>query len=131
DEFDIFIVPTVDDKLDSWLKTTPYMQPTIYMVENIYPNQPFALRLLFKGFSLSKSKNAFITYDVQIFDPQGKPTEDKGENLLAYNGPVKSNNYIVINQQFLRIYFDETYPPGDYEILVTATDQSSKKTYSK
>lgn len=131
DEFDLFIVPTLDNQLDSWLKMPPNLQPTIHLVNRIYPNQPFALRLLFKGYSISTLKNAHLTYDVQFFAPDQKPTEDRGKNLLGYNGPVKSTNYIIINQQLLRVFFDKNYTAGDYDIQVTATDQIANKVISK
>ena len=160
DKFDFFVVPTVDDKLDSWLKMPSKLQPTIHLVDTVYPNQPFSLRILFKGYGLSTLRNAHITYDVQFFDPAGKPTEDRGENLLGYHGPVVRNSnphpntttteqainhesltnspslinknlFVIINQQLLKVYFDDTYPAGDYEIKVIATDQLTQKVVSK
>ncbi len=131
DEFDLFIVPTLDNQLDSWLKIPPNLQPTIHLVDRVYPNQPFALRLLFRGYTISTRKNAHITYDVQFFDPDKKPTADRGKDLLGYNGPVKSPDYIIINQQLLRVFFDKSYAAGDYEMLITATDQIANKVISK
>ena len=127
ESFDLIIVPTVDDQLDSWLKVPPQLNPTIHIPNKIYPNQPFALRVLFKNYTLSKVKNAHITYDVQFFDPYGKPTADRGENLLGYNGPVQSEKYIIINQQLLRVFFDADYPFGEYEIKVIAKDHQTGK----
>jgi hypothetical protein len=129
--FDIFVVPTIDEQLDSWLKIPARLQPTIHLVDRIYPNQPFSLRVLFRGYTLSALNNANLSYDVQIFDPQGQPTNDKGNNLLGYNGPVRGTGYIIINQQLLRIFFDISYAYGDYEIQVIATDQLAKESVSK
>lgn len=131
DDFDFYIAPTVDNQLDSWLKVPSELKPTIYIPERIYPNQPFALRLLFRGYALSKVKNAEITYDVQFFDPTGKPTADRGEDLLGWQGAVKSDRYILTNQQLLRIFFDESYPFGAYEVKVIATDRVANKTISR
>jgi len=129
--FDLFLAPTIDERLDSWLKMPPQLQPTIHLVERIYPDQPFALRVLFRGYALSPAKNAHLTYDVQVFGPDGQPTTDRGSNLLGYNGSIKGDNYIIINQQLLRIYFDRTYPFGDYALQVTATDHVTNKVASK
>lgn len=120
--FDLFIVPTVDEQLDSWLKVPPQLNPTIHMVETVYPNQPFALRLLFRNYARSDNRNVHITYDVQFFGPDSEPTADRGNNLLAYRGSVANPDAIIVNQQFLRIFFDESYPPGEYRIRVLATD---------
>lgn len=130
-EFDLFIVPTLDDRLDSWLKVPAGLNPTIHIVDRIYPNQPFSLRLLFRGYSLSPQSNAHITYDVQFIGPDNKPTADKGSGLLGYHGPVKSSRHIIINQQLLRVYFDDSYPAGEYGVQIVATDELTGKRIAK
>ncbi len=131
DAFDLYIAPTLDERLDSWLKMPPELQPTIHLVENIYPGQPFSLRLLFRNYALSPLNNAHITYDVQFFGPDGEPTADRGEDLLGFQGSVKGSHYIIINQQLLRVFFDDSYPFGEYRIVVTATDHQAKRTAVK
>ena len=131
DSFDLFVVPTLDQKLDSWENVPSNLQPTVYIPAQIYPYQPFSLRALFKEYSLSALKNAYITYDVDIFYPDGKPTPDQAKDLIAYNGPIKNAKAIIINQQLIDVFFDESYPTGEYEIRITARDHYSKTTIAR
>ncbi|PLX77209.1 MAG: hypothetical protein C0615_05795 [Desulfuromonas sp.] len=119
---DILVAPTLDNQLDSWLKVEPQYGPTIHMVETIYPGQTFSLRALFRGFALSPESKAHLSYDVAFIGPDGKPAPDHEEGMIAYVGPVGGENHIIINQHFLRVFFDETYPLGTYKIVVTARD---------
>ncbi|PLY00339.1 MAG: hypothetical protein C0623_07430 [Desulfuromonas sp.] len=131
EKFDFFVVPTLDQQLDSWYKVPSNFEPTIYIPERIYPDQPFELRLLFRGYALSALGNVNISYDFQFFAPDGSPTPDRGEDFIAYNGPIRNKKSIIINQQYPGVIFDKSYPPGDYEVKIIARDRYAEKTVSR
>ena len=90
----------------------------------------FNLLIFFKGYSSDDNKNLHVRYDVQIYDPEGSPTEDKGKDILAYQGPIGNPEALMLNQQYLKIVFTEKYQEGSYKIIVTAYDKVSGKTFT-
>lgn len=69
-----------------------------------------------------------MTYDVQVYGPDGKPTDDNGYGIVAYQGSATNKEFILLNQQFLKIIFTEKYPLGTYKIKVTVHDKVGNQT---
>jgi hypothetical protein len=128
-EFDAMVVPSLmDSGMDGWYKIPPNSGPNIHKASSIYKDQFFNLLIFISGYSADEKKNLYVTYDVQVFDPKGRPTDDKGTDLLAYRGPMGSPDAIILNQQYLKIVFTDKYPIGTYNIKVTAHDKISGST---
>ncbi|MBT8350328.1 MAG: hypothetical protein KJO26_03715 [Deltaproteobacteria bacterium] len=130
-EFDTMVVPSLmDSDMDGWYKIPPNSGPIIHRAYSVYQGQMFNLLIFFKGYSADNDKNLHVRYDVQVYDPQGNTTEDKGSDLLAYQGPLGSPEALMLNQQYLKIVFTEKYHLGTYKIKVTAYDKNSGKTFT-
>jgi len=81
-EFELMVVPTLmDSDMDGWYKIPPNSGPHIHKASEIYQDQMFNLIIFFKGYTADKEKNLHVRYDVQIYDPNGQPTEDRASNL--------------------------------------------------
>ena len=130
-EFDALIVPSLmDSDMDGWYRIPLNSGPNIHRAHKVYKGQPFNLLLFFKGYSADERNNVHLTYDVQIDYPNGKPTDDKGSDILAYQGPINDSNSLLLNQQYLKIIFTDSYPLGTYKIKVTAYDKVSNKSFN-
>ncbi len=129
-EFDALVVPSLmDSDMDGWYRIPRNSGPNIHRAHKVHKGQPFNLLLFFKGYSADESNNVHLTYDVQIYDPNGKPTDDKGNDILAYQGPMGNPNALLLNQQYLKIIFTDSYPLGTYKIKVTGYDKVSNKSF--
>jgi len=130
-EFDAMVVPSLmDSDMDGWYKIPQNSDPNIHRAYSVYPGQMFNLLIFFRGYSADKENNLHIRYDVQVYDPEGNPTVDKGANILAYQGPMGNSGALMLNQQYLKIVFTEKYQLGTYIIKVTAYDKNSDKTFT-
>lgn len=130
-EFNVMVVPSLmDSDMDGWYKIPPNSGPNIHKAFSVLQDQMFNLLIFFRGYSADKKNNLHITYDVQVFDPQGNPTEDRAEDLLAYQGPMGNPEALILNQDYLKIVFTEKYPFGTYKIKVTANDKNSGKYFT-
>lgn len=123
-DFDALVVPSLmDSDMDAWYKVPTNSGPIIHRAYKVTQGQMFYLLIFFKGYTADKSNNLHVTYDVQVYDPSGKPTDDTGKDILAYQGPMGNPEFLILNQQFLKIVFTEKYPLGTYKIKVTAYDK--------
>ena len=130
-EFDAMVVPSLmDSDMDGWYKIPPNSGPNIHRAASVYQGQMFNLLIFFRGYSADEDKNLHVRYDVQVYDPRGNPTEDKGTDILAYQGPIVNPGTLMLNQQYLNIVFTEKYQLGTYKIKVTAYDKISGKTFT-
>jgi len=130
-QFDAMVVPSLmDSSMDGWYKVPPNSGPHVHRAHSIYQDQEFSLLIFFRGYAANKENIVHVTYAVQVYDPQGKPTDDKGSNLLAYKGPMGSPNALMLNRQYLKIVFTEKYPPGNYRIKVTAYDKINNESFT-
>ena len=127
--FDALVLPSLmDSNMDGWYKIPPNSGPYIHKAASVYQGQPFNVLIFFRGYSADKDKQLHIRYDVQVCDPSGKPTEDKGKDILAYQGPMGSPDALVLNRDYVRIVFTDKYRLGRYKIKVTSHDLISGKT---
>jgi hypothetical protein len=123
-DFDALVVPSLmDSDMDAWYRVPTNSGPNIHRAYKVTQGQMFNLLIFFKGYTADKSNNLHVTYDVQVYDPSGKPTDDNGKDILAYQGPMGNPEFLILNQQFLKIIFTEKYPLGTYKIKVTAYDK--------
>ena len=130
-EFNAMVVPSLmDSDMDGWYKIPPNSCPNIHKATSVLQDQIFNLLIFFRDYSADINDNLYIKYDVQIYDPQGNPTEDKASDLVAYQGPMGNSKALVLNQEYLKIVFTEKYPLGTYIIKVTASDEISGKTFT-
>lgn len=130
-EFDAMVVPSLmDSNMDSWYKIPANSGPHIHKARSIYQDQEFNLLIFFRGYKADKDNIVHVRYDVQIYNPQGKKTDDKGTDLLAYKGSMGSPNALMLNQQYLKIVFTDKYPLGNYKIKVTAYDKINNKSFT-
>ena len=112
-EFDAMVVPSLmDSDMDGWYKIPPNSGPNIHRASSVYQGQMFNLLIFFRGYSADKDKNLHVRYDVQVYDPKGNPNDDKGTDLLAYQGPMGIPEALMLNQQYLKIVFTEKYQLG-------------------
>jgi hypothetical protein len=129
DEFGIMALPSLmDTEMDAWYRIPHNSGPLIHDASEVNVGQPFSLLVFFHHYATDASDRAHLTYDVQIYDPNGNPTEDQATGLVAYQGAMPDKTNIVLNRDFLRIVFTEKYPLGTYKIRVTAYDQIGKQT---
>lgn len=130
-KFEIMAIPSLmDSDMDGWYKIPPNSGPSIHSASQVYKGQTFNLLVLFQGYTADKNNNLNIRYDVQIYDPEGNPTNDKGTDMLAYQGPMGNPDVILLTRQYLKITFTDKYPFGTYTIKVTAYDKISGNTSS-
>lgn len=130
EEFDTLVVPSLmDSNMDGWYKIPINSGPVIHHASSVYQGQMFNLLIFFRNYSADKNNNLHLTYDVQVYDPEGNPTEDMGTDILAYKGPMGNPDALMLNQEFLRIVFTEKYQLGTYKIKVTAYDKISGKKF--
>jgi len=128
-EFDAMVAPSLmDSNMDGWYKIPQNSGPKIRIVDRVFQDQAFNLLILFRGYSADKKNNLHITYDLQVYDPQGNPTEDKGSDILAYQGP--NPNVLILSQGVVTIIFTDKYPVGTYKIKVTAYDKIGNKSFT-
>jgi hypothetical protein len=130
-EFDALVVPSLmDSEMDGWYKIPPDSGPRIHRASRVYQGQMFNLLIFFRGYAADHEGNLHVRYDVQVYDPQGEPTDDTGTDILAYQGPAGNPQALMLNQQYLKIVFTDRYPPGTYTIKVTAYDRISGNTFT-
>jgi len=130
-DFGAMVVPSLmDSNMDGWYKTPPNSGPNIHRAHSIYQDQEFNLLIFFRGYKADQDNIVHVRYDVQIYDPQEKKTDDEGSDLLAYKGPMGNPNALMLNQQYLKIVFTEKYPIGNYKIKVTAYDKINNKSFT-
>jgi hypothetical protein len=130
-EFEFMVVPSLmDSDMDGWYKIPPNSGPHIHKASEIYQNQMFNLLIFFKGYSADKEKNLHVRYDVQVYDPNGQPTEDRETDILAYQGPMGKPQALMLNMDYLKIVFTEKYQFGTYKIKVSAIDKISGNTFT-
>ncbi len=130
-KFDAIVVPSLmDSDMDGWYKIPTNSGPNIHRTYSVYQGQMFNLLIFLRGYSADKNMNLHVRYDVQIYDPNGKPTDDKGTDILAYQGPVGNPEALMLNQQYLKIVFTERYQFGTYKIKVIVYDKISGKTFT-
>ena len=128
-EFHAMVAPSLmDSNMDGWYKIPQNSGPKIRIVDRVFQDQAFNLLILFRGYSADKKNNLHITYDLQVYDPQGNPTDAKGSNILAYQGP--NPNVLILSQEIAQIAFTEKDPVGTYKIKVTAYDKMGNKSFS-
>jgi hypothetical protein len=127
--FDILLLPSLAEiALDGWYKIPTNSGPVISNTDNIVQGQAFSLFVVFSGYAIDKNNKIDITYDVQITDPQGKPTEDKGQGIVGYQGQAGKPEVLLLNQQIMQVVFTDEYAYGTYDIQVIAYDNISAKT---
>jgi hypothetical protein len=90
----------------------------------------FSLLIFFKGYTADMDDNLHVRYDVQVYDPMGNPTEDRGTDIEAYKGPKGNADSLMLNQTYLKIIFTDKYPAGTYKIKVTAYDKVSNESFT-
>lgn len=130
-DFHAMVIPSLmDSNMDGWYRIPPNTGPRIHRAHSIYQDQEFNLLIFFRGYAADQNNRVHVTYDVQVYDPSGGKTDDKGNNLLAYEGPAGSPNAIMLNQQYLKIVFTDKYDIGTYKINVTAYDKISNKSFT-
>lgn len=130
-KFDAMVVPSLmDSDMDAWYKVPPNSGPNIHRATSVYQGQMFNLLIFFRGYSADKNNNLHVRYDVQVYDPDGNPTNDKASDILAYQGPMSNPEALMLNQQYLKIVFTEKYQTGSYKIEVTAYDKNSGKNFT-
>ena len=130
-EFDAMVIPSLmDSDMDGWYKIPPNTGPNIHRAYSVFQGQMFNLLIFFRGYSADKDKNLHVRYDVQVYDPNGNPTDDKGTDILAYQGPMGNSEALMLNQQYLKIVFTNKYVLGTYKIKVKAYDKISGKTFT-
>lgn len=130
-KFKALVVPSLmDSNMDGWYKTPPNSGPNIHTAHSIYQDQVFNLLIFFSGYKADKDNIVHVRYDVQIYDPQDKKTDDKGSDLLAYRGPAGNPNALMLNQQYLKIVFTKKYPLGKYKIKVVAYDKINNNSFT-
>jgi hypothetical protein len=128
--FDAKIIPTiVNSAMDSWYKVPVNSAPVFVTAGSIHKDQIFNLLVIFKGYTLDGNGSADIVYDVQTFDPNGKPTEDTAKNLVGYKGKVGNRRLLIMAVEFLKIEFTDSYIPGKYTLKVRGTDRVSGRTF--
>ena len=132
-DFDAMVVPSLmDSDMDGWYRIPMNSGPAIHKATQVTQGQIFSLLIFFRGYTVDKGSKVHIRYDVQVYDPKGKPTEDKGSDLLAYQGEIGNNrDALLLNQQFLKILFTEKYPVGTYNIKVVAFDKIANTSFTK
>lgn len=125
-KFDVLVLPSLMDiKLDGWYRIPHNSGPYIHNTQQVVKNQLFNLIIIFSGYAVDHSNLVNLTYDVQIYDPFGKPTEDTGRGIVGYQGEVGKAENLLLNQQLMRVMFTDDYTYGTYQIEVKAYDQVS------
>jgi hypothetical protein len=130
-KFETLILPSLMDiDLDPWYKIPANSGPNLRRTEEVVKNQLVSIFVLFSGYTIESRNNIEVTYDVQIFDPDGEPTEDKGLGIVGYQGQAGNADVLLLNQQIMRVMFTDDYPYGTYQIKVKAYDNVSGATFT-
>ena len=130
-KFETLTLPSLMDiDLDPWYKIPANSGPNLRQAEEVAQNQLISIFVLFSGYAIDSRNDINLTYDVQIFDPQGKPTEDKGQGIVGYQGQAANADVLLLNQQIMRVMFTDDYPFGTYHIKVKAYDNVSGTTFT-
>jgi hypothetical protein len=130
-KFETLVLPSLMDiELDAWYKIPANSGPNMRKTEQVAKNQIFNLYVVFNGYAVDKTNEINLTYDVKIFDPQGKPTEDKGQGMVGYQGQGGNSQVLLLNQQVMRITFTDVYAYGTYQIEVNAYDNVSGQRFN-
>ena len=125
-KFDVLVLPSLmDTDLDGWYRIPHNSGPYLHNTQQVVKNQLFNLIIIFSGYAVDHSNLVNLTYDVQIYDPFGKPTEDAGRGIVGYQGEVGNAENLLLNQQLMRVMFTDDYAYGTYQIEVKAYDQVS------
>ena len=120
---DILALPMViDPELDAWHHVPASSEPSLNPTQRVYRGQPFRLLVIAKDYTTDNLHNANITYSVQGFDPNGAPLFKQKTILELFEGPVSSNNFLLLSRQFLTLDFSTTDPVGTYRFEFTAHD---------
>jgi len=83
--------------------------------------------LIFSGMELSENYNANVTYDAQVLAPNGDVYfEDENLNAMVTRSPKRFS--VFTSRDMLGIHFDPDDLFGTYRVIITITDNISKKT---
>ncbi|MDT8384828.1 MAG: hypothetical protein RRB22_10460 [Gammaproteobacteria bacterium] len=124
DDLDAIVIPSLmDQQLDAWYRVPLNSGPRIQKADKVTHGQTFMLLTFFKGYTTDKDNHIHLRYDVQIYGPDGKPTEDKGVDMEVYKGPAGNSNALMLNRQYMLITFTDAYPVGTYSIKMTGYDK--------
>lgn len=130
--FDAMVIPSLmDDQMDPWYRVPMNSGPEIPRATRITHGQEFMLLAFFRGYAVDEYNHAHVRYDVQIYGPDGKPTDDQGFDMEVYQGEVLNPQALMLNRQYLKITFTEKYPVGNYTIILTGHDKVSKGRFNK
>jgi len=127
-KFTILVAPSLQhENMDFWSHTPPESAPFIHTIDSVTPDQPFQLLVFAAGYALNERGNADITYDMQVYDPAGKPTEDHLTDMELFKGKANPAAPLLLSRQFAKTVFTDKYPLGSYTVKVTAHDRIADK----
>lgn len=122
---DGLIVPSIMGReLDAWYYTLPGTSPKIISTDVVFRNQPFNVLVFLKDYTI-KDNYVNVIYDIQVFDPDGKMTEDNIIGINAYKGNVKQTNILLLCKDRIMLVFTDKYLFGKYKIKIILKDQNS------
>ncbi len=121
---DAILIPTLTKASDDFWSRVPLDSgPKFPFAETVFPGQEFTLLLFIRGYGTDKENNVHITYDLQVYDPEGKPTDDTVKDLVAYRGPLGRPNTLLFPEQYIKLVFTDKYPLGTYTVKVKLHDR--------
>lgn len=124
----ILVAPSLqNENVDFWYHTPRESAPFIHTVSSVTPDQPFQLLVFAAGYARNEKGNADITYDMQIYGPSGKPTEDRLTDMELFKGKANEATPLLLSRQFAKTIFTAKYPLGTYTIQVTVHDRVADK----
>ena len=135
--FKAVIVATDDLNFEKEWENLPAMDgPFCKAISSIpYPRNNTAVKIfiLFTGCELDKDLNAHVTYDMEIFDPQGSKIGES-HNAPAIQRKLPSRFFFQKADHSAGLVFDasdekdeDPYSPGTYIIKATLKDHIGKK----
>jgi hypothetical protein len=131
DEFGAMAIPTImDADMDRYYKIPPDSGPRITAASSVYKGQMFHIFIVAGGYSTDTGDTLHVTYDFQLYDPQGNATDVEGTDLLVYQGPMGDPHAVLLSQEVLQIVFTDEDQFGTYKIKVTVHDKNSGSTFT-
>lgn len=106
---------------DKWLRILPQDAPFIPSLKDSYLGEKIYILVFVADYAIDKSKEANISYDIDIINPNGKEYYSKKDNQIS-KGKVVPNN-VLLAQRLTVMRFELSDEPGKYTFKINVKDK--------
>ena len=113
--------PNIEDK---WYRTRSETVPRFSYTEKAVRKQFFSVLVFFTDYKPDRDKKVNITYDILVLTPD-KQTYFKQENIRGIDSVIESENFVLMNEDYMRVCFEPEDREGEYTVIIKSSDNVS------